>query len=241
MNILKSVPQAIFCFPFRKTLNIFINNNINKCKLKMVKIIEQSFEILSDIDNDKILRDIELAARTCYKSEDKISTDSHKKLVAKLIEMNHFAMLEHAVLRVKFVTNRGVTHELVRHRLASYAQESTRYCNYSKDKFGSEISVIKPVWVDENPKLKEIWLKAMENAEKSYMEMIQNGAVAQQAREVLPIDTKTEIVVTANIREWRHIFTLRCSVKAHPQIRELMVGLREELKKKVAILFDDLK
>jgi thymidylate synthase (FAD) len=207
----------------------------------MVKIVEQSFEILSEIDNDRILRDIELAARTCYKSEDKISGDSHIKLVSKLIELNHSAMLEHAVLRVKFITNRGVTHELVRHRMASYAQESTRYCNYSKNKFGSEISVIKPVWTDEKPKLKKIWLKAMQNAEKSYMEMTENGALAQEARELLPIDTKTEIVVTANIREWRHIFALRCSKKAHPQIRKVMIDLREELKKKIPILFDDLK
>jgi thymidylate synthase (FAD) len=207
----------------------------------MVKIVEQSFEILSDIDDDKILRDIELAARTCYKSEDKISEDSHKKLVAKLIELNHSAMLEHAILRVKFITNRGVTHELVRHRLASYAQESTRYCNYSTNKFGNEISVIKPVWIDEKPQLKEIWLKAMENAEKSYLEMIKNGAVAQEARELLPIDTKTEIVVTTNIREWRHIFSLRCSSGAHPQIRVLMIGLRDELQKKIPILFDNLK
>jgi len=207
----------------------------------MVKIIEQGFVILSDIDNDKILRDIELAARTCYKSEDKISEDSHIKLVSKLIELNHSAMLEHAILRVKFITNRGVTHELVRHRMASYAQESTRYCNYSKNKFGNEISVINPVWADEKPKLKRIWLKAMENAEKSYMEMIENGALAQEARELLPIDTKTEIVVTANIREWRHIFSLRCSKKAHPQIRKVMVDLREELKKKIPILFDNLE
>jgi thymidylate synthase (FAD) len=182
---------------------------------------------------------IELAARTCYKSEDKITEDSHIKLIKKLIEMGHHAMLEHASASIKFICDRGVTHELVRHHLCAYAQESTRYCNYGKDKFSAEISAIQP------PDLKEeiqyaSWIEACRCAEKNYLIMVTAGCPPQIARSVLPTCLKTEIVCTANLREWRHIFSLRLSIKARPQIKEIMRVALSLLKMECPTVFADI-
>jgi thymidylate synthase (FAD) len=209
----------------------------------MVKVISQSYEILTPIDGVAILKGIELAARTCYKSEGMITKneESAKKLVKKLVENEHFAMVEHGQnITVKFITDRGVSHELVRHRLASFAQESTRYCNYAKDSFGNEITVILPV-LDEKlyDEFMPIWINAMKTAEKEYLTLINLRYSPQLARSVLPNSLKTEIVVSANIREWRHILELRTSQAAHPQIRALMIPLLIEFKRRIPILFDD--
>jgi thymidylate synthase (FAD) len=204
----------------------------------MVKILKPSFEILTPIDGIAILKLIELAGRTCYKSHDLITPDSARAFVEKVAKRGHESVIEHYNITVRFVCNRGFTHELVRHRLASYSQESTRYCNYTKDKFGNEITVIKPFEVAEGTKEYDIWKAAMESSEKSYFAMIEAGSKPENARGVLPIDIKTEIVATANIREWRHIFRMRTSPAAHPSMRELMMPLQEEFRRTIPVLFD---
>lgn len=195
---------------------------------------------MTTIDGVSILQSIELAGRTCYKSEDKITANSAASFIERIIASGHHSVIEHINITVKFICDRGVTHELVRHRLASYSQESTRYANYSKDKFGKEITVIKPpFWSEDSSEYAE-WRKAMEYAERSYMRLIGIGARPEQARSVLPNSLKTEIVMTCNIREWRHVLNLRCSKEAHPQIREIMLPLLSELHDKVPVVFDDI-
>jgi thymidylate synthase (FAD) len=198
---------------------------------------------MSCIDRQTILEGIELAGRTCYKSEDRISSDSASKFIKILISRGHESVLEHENISVRFVCDRGVSHELVRHRLASFSQESTRYCNYGKDEDG--ITFIIPPFFHENGddvrSDDEItWLKAMEFAEHSYLSLLEEGWTPQQARAVLPNSLKTEIVVTANIREWRTIFKQRTSIAAHPQMRELMLPLLRELTNALPELFCDI-
>lgn len=209
-----------------------------------MKIINAGYEFITPIDGDTITKRIEQCARTCYKSEDKITEGSAEKLIRNLVKNGHEAMLEHCSFTVKFTVDRGVSHELVRHRIASFAQESTRYCCYTKDKFGSEITVIKPCFWDEDDNFSgnyATWKSAMLQAEQHYFQLIKNGATAQEARSVLPNSLKTEIVVTANIREWRNILKLRTSTAAHPQIREVMIPLLKELQDKVPVLFEDIQ
>lgn len=210
-----------------------------------MKIVEPKYEILTDISKSgvKELQQIERVARVCYKSEDKIVPDgsSAKKLVGFLVKQGHEAMLEHSQLSVLFTCDRGVANELVRHRIASFAQESTRYCNYSKDKFGSEIQVIMPTFIKNADEPTRIaWTESMYAIEKQYMQLLEHGFRPEQARCVLPLCLKTEIVVTANLREWRNIFKLRTPVAAHPQMRELMCPLLKELQKKIPVIFDDI-
>lgn len=222
-----------------------------------MNVMNASFEILTPISEGGLdeLKHIERIGRVCYKSEGNITEDgeSAKKFVKMLIEHDHCAMIEHSSLSVKFIVDRGVTHELVRHRIASFAQESTRYVNYSKDKFGNQINVINiKDGINLDTKMKNLdaktigvimaeWLTAMRDAEMHYMKMIELGATPQIARSVLPTSTKTEITVTANYREWRNIFKLRTPYAAHPQIREVMIPLLKELKTKLPIIFDDIK
>ena len=209
-----------------------------------MRIIEPSYEILTEISEGgvKELQHIEKIGRVCYKSEDKITEDgeSAKNFVKMLISRGHEAMIEHSSLSVKFTVDRGVSHELVRHRIASFAQESTRYCNYSKDKFGNEITVIKPLFFEEGTQNYLSWQMAMEDAEEHYFAMIERGATPQEARSVLPNSTKTEITITANYREWRNFFKLRTAKAAHPQMQEVTIPLLKELKTKLPIIFDDI-
>jgi thymidylate synthase (FAD) len=211
----------------------------------MPQIIVASYEILSYPED--VLQRIEKAARTCYKSEDKITSDSAEKLVRNLIKRGHMAMIEFGGdVTVKFVSNRGFTHEMVRHRLCSFAQESTRYCNYGKGKFGNEITVCDPVEMlnmrimDDGVRgrILRALLASWVRAEADYLELIDLGAPAEVAREVLPIGTKAEIVVEANVREWMHIFSQRASNKAHPRMRELMLPLLAEFQELMPIIFD---
>lgn len=204
------------------------------------------------IEGHKILKHIEKIARTCYKSEDLINDESAEKMIKKLIKMNHLAMIEHASVSVLFTCDRGVTHEIVRHRVASYAQESTRYVNYSKDKFGNEIGYIDIAGgIALDTKMKDIpvetidaiiseWNQACIDAEKHYMKMLELGATPQIARSVLNNSTKSDINVTMNLREWRHFFELRCDSPAHPQMRELVIPLLKEMSEVIPIVFDDL-
>lgn len=205
-----------------------------------MKIINASTEILTPASD--IERIIELAGRTCYKSEDKITDDSCKAFVAKIRSINHESVLEHGSVTVRFIVDRGVSHELVRHRLASFSQESTRYCNYSKDKFGGEITVIDPfpAFPDMSYECWAEWKLGCEHDERSYFKMLELNAKPQLARSKLPTSLKTEVVMTANPREWRHVFKLRCAEAAHPQMREVMLPLRAEFIGRWPALFGDL-
>jgi thymidylate synthase (FAD) len=205
-----------------------------------MKIIDPSFEILSEIDGDKILKLIEVAGRTCYKSENKITDESAKTFVNMICNVHkHHSVLEHFSFTVKFITDRAVTHELVRHRIASFSQESQRYVNYGSEKNGSGITFVRPTFYD-NKELFDEWFDAMKDAETRYLTLLSKGAKPELARTVLPNSTKTEIVVTANLREWIHILTLRTSIQAHPDIRYLMTALLDDLKKRIPVVFDTL-
>lgn len=208
-----------------------------------MRAIKAYTQIYNDFDGQKILQKIEAAARTCYKSEGKIQEGSAEKLVTGLIKSGHEAMLEHASVTVKFVVDRGISHELVRHRLASFAQESTRYCNYSKDDFGSDITFIIPEYLEYKSEDWNIWKNTMELCEDAYFKMLDFGLSPQQARAVLPNSLKTEVVMTANLREWRHFFKLRAlgtTGKPHPQMLEVTVPLLEDFKQMIPVVFDDL-
>ena len=207
-----------------------------------MKIVEPKYEILTDISEGGIkeLQQIERVARVCYKSEDKITEGSAEKFIGMVLKSGHESVLEHEKLTVKFICDRGVTHEIVRHRIASYSQESTRYCNYSKDKFGNELTFIRPCfWTDDSEEY-AVWKQAMEEIEKTYVKLISLGAKPEEARSILPNSLKTEIVCTMNLREWRHFFRLRTAERAHPQIREISVALLDELKKRIPVIFDDI-
>lgn len=208
-----------------------------------MQAIKAYTQIYNDFDGQKMLEKIEQVARTCYKSEGKIQEGSAAKMVASLIKSGHEAMLEHASVTVKFVVDRGISHELVRHRLASFAQESTRYCNYSKDDFGSEITFIIPEYLEYKSEGWNIWKESMKQVEDAYFKMLDFGLSPQQARAVLPNSLKTEVVMTANLREWRHFFKLRAlgtTGKPHPQMLEVTVPLLEDMKNLIPVVFDDL-
>ncbi len=205
-----------------------------------MRIIPPSFEIISELDGNAMLRNIELCGRVCYKSEDRITQGSAEKFVSMILKSGHESVLEHEKITVKLICDRGVTHEIVRHRIASYSQESTRYCNYSKDKFGAEITFIRPFFWSEDDEKYGVWKRTMENIEKAYFELIEMGAKPEEARSILPNSVKTEIVMTMNIREWRHFFRLRTSPKAHPQMRECAVPLLEKFKQELPVLFNDI-
>lgn len=209
-----------------------------------MKIIKPFATILTPISEGGIkeLQFIEQAARTCYKSEDKITQDgeSAKALIKRLISSGHEAMLEHSSLSVKFVVDRGVSHEIVRHRLFSFAQESTRYCNYSKGKFGSELTFIEPCFWRGDQLCYDWWHFVCSKAEHYYLEMLKAGATPQEARTILPNSTATELVVTGNYREWRHFLKLRTAEAAHPQMREVTIPLLAELQRRIPIVFDDI-
>lgn len=207
-----------------------------------MKIINASYEILTPINGEQILKDIEKIGRTCYKSENLITEDSSRIFVRNLIKRGHEAMLEHNNITVRFICDRGVSHELVRHRLASFAQESTRYCNYSKDKFGNELTFIKPCFWNNETNVNYLnWENVLKNVECAYFSMLKCGATPQEARSILPNSLKTEVVMSANIRELRHFFKLRCDKVAHPQMRELAIPLCKELQEKIPVIFDDIK
>lgn len=206
-----------------------------------MKIVNPGFEIMTPINGKEILKSIEAAGRVCYKSEEKITDGSAEKFVANIIKRGHEAVLEHQSITVKFICDRGVSHEIVRHRIAAYCQESTRYCNYSKDGFGNEISVIKPCYLDNDSAGYNIWADSCRISERAYLNMLEEGYTPQEARAVLPNSLKTEVVMTADLREWRHFFKLRCSPAAHPQMREVACALLVRFKELVPIVFDDIE
>ncbi|MDD2806504.1 MAG: FAD-dependent thymidylate synthase [Elusimicrobiales bacterium] len=206
-------------------------------------IIIKPFILIEDaVVGLDMLKRIEKAGRTCYKSEDRITNDSAEAFVKMLIKRGHETVLEHEKITVRVVCDRGVSHEIVRHRIASYSQESTRYCNYSKEKHGNELTVIKPCFWSTDADLEKykIWKSSMEHSELSYLKLLGLGATAQEARSVLPNSLKTEIVMTMNLREWRHFFKLRTTSAAHPQMREIACPLLEEFKKLLPVVFEDI-
>lgn len=227
-----------------------------------MRIIKAGYEVLSDVENNQgmqMLKHIEQIGRTCYKSEDKITDTSCLGFVGGLIKRGHEAMIEHASITVKFTVDRGVSHEIVRHRIASYAQESTRYCNYSKDKFGSGVTYIDINRTIENDVamqkgltdgtitpnqlvlIIEEWVSACQDAERHYLKMLELGASPNVARSVLNNSTKTEINVTMNLREWRAFFKLRTEIVAHPAMREVTIPLLADLKNMIPVVFDDIE
>ena len=231
-----------------------------------MRLIKPKVEILDNLNGTDILKRIEQVARTCYKSEDKISEDdsSARKLVTNLINSKHEAMLEFVDITVKFTCDRITSQSIVRHRIASFAQESTRYCNYSKDKFGNELTYIIPSWLSipegdytwwdgdwvnmdkleinlpDDDNSTNTWLHHLKEAEYSYNILVDRGWKPQQARMVLPMSIKTEINMKCNLREWRHFFNLRCSQAAHPDIRVLALDLLKQFHEVIPIIFDDL-
>lgn len=212
-----------------------------------MKLIKPSFEILEIMGGlFTPLELIEVAGRTCYKSESRINKESSHQFVQNLNKRGHESVLEHSAMVVRFIVDRGVSHELVRHRLCAFSQESTRYCNYK-----GGVTFIIPPWIDieegeyttlnyfEGPESIR-WGYAMITCEKEYIELLILGQTPQQARTVLPNSLKTEIVVTTNFREWKHIFKLRTSKAAHPQMREIMIPLLNEVKETIPIIFDSI-
>lgn len=197
-----------------------------------MKVIDQSIEIMDITQNP--LQLIEMCGRVCYKSEDKITSDSAERFVRQIIKSGHESVLEHAKATVKVICDRGVSHEIVRHRLASYSQESTRYCNYSGD-----VTFIIPPFTDSARY--SAWLLAMRDAEEKYRLLIDRGAKPEEARSVLPNSLKTELVMTMNLREWRHFFKMRLSKRAHPQMREVASLIYTELRRLIPVVFDDLE
>lgn len=216
----------------------------------MIKL-NAKYEI-EEFDGIEMLKRIEKAGRICYKSEDRITDDSCLTFAKMLIGKCHGAMLEHSQISVKFIVDRGVTHELVRHRVASFAQESQRYCNYSNDKHDNNVKYIDIApSIALDSKMKDMeqskidliyneWISACEDAERHYLRMIELGATPQIARSVLNNSTKTEIIITANIREWRHFFGLRADTPAHPSVREITIPLLLDLQSRIPVVFDDI-
>ena len=208
-----------------------------------MKIINPGFEIVGLEDGVELVKRIEMAGRVCYKTEGKITADSYKTLVRRWIDCGHLSTIEHEKVTVRVICDRGVTHEIVRHRIGSYSQESTRYCNYAKGRFGEEITVINPSFFGgKGGVVKQgIWAFAMKVAEEQYMALVENGASPQEARSVLPNSLKTEIVMTFNMREWRHFFILRTTKACHPQMRQVAIALLIAFKRRIPILFDDIE
>lgn len=213
-----------------------------------MKIILPSIEIIDMDEYSAILQKIERIGRICYKSEENITDVSAERFIANLVKRGHESVIEHENISIRLICDRGVTHEIVRHRIASYSQESTRYCNYSNEKFDSQISVIDiasgfsyDLNNEVDAKKYKIWNDAMEASEKYYFELLKLGATPQEARSVLPNSLKTEIMITMNLREWRHFFRLRLSHGAHPQMREVANLIFEEFKKRLPIFFRDVK
>lgn len=205
-----------------------------------MKIIRPQVDLITTIDEKSILQHLEECGRICYKSENRIGDGSAEKFVKGIINRGHEAVIEHAFFTAKFVCDRGVSHEIVRHRLASYCQESTRYCNYAGEKFGSEITVIEPCYLTRNTEAYYAWESLCLCSESAYFDMLDYGCSPQEARAVLPTSLKTELVMTANIREWRHFLRLRCGQAAHPQMREVALMLLEICKREAPVLFGDI-
>ena len=206
-----------------------------------MKIIEPSVELIDDFDATAVMKKLERAGRVCYKSEGNIKDDSAEKFIRGIIKRGHESVIEHATVSFKIICDRGVTHEIVRHRLASYSQESTRFCDYTAGKFGGELTFIKPCFWHEDDENFKLWQDTMALVEKNYSALRAGGARPEEARSILPNSLKTEIFVTMNLREWRHFLKLRTAKAAHPQMREVALKIYKILAEKLPAVFDDIK
>ena len=206
-----------------------------------MKIVETSWNFEEDISGTEILKKLERAGRTCYKSEDKITDESAIKFVDMLVNnYKHESVIEHASVSVRVICDRGISHEIIRHRLGSYSQESTRYCNYSKNKFGKEITVVKPKHLEnKDPDDNFFWVTCMRRAQEDYFNALDRGWTPQEARGILPTEVKTEIVITYNLRQWRHFFKMRCGKSAHPQLRAVTISMLKGFREYIPVIFDD--
>lgn len=205
-----------------------------------MRVVNQRVSLESELDGSEAMRLIERAGRVCYKSEGNIADGSADKFIRNIIRRGHESVIEHVSVTFKVICDRGVSHEFVRHRIASYSQESTRYCNYASDKFSNELTFIRPCfWTDDDPNYK-LWTETMSRLEKVYLELLSNGASPQEARSILPNSLKTELFVTMNLREWRHFLRLRTSEAAHPQMREVAKMIGAILVEKLPIVFGDI-
>ena len=215
-----------------------------------MKLLDAKYEILTDIDSDKIMMNLGTYAGVCYKGiNSNPNIETAKRVISNCIKDGHESVIEHEKITVRFFVDRGITHELVRHRLASFTQESTRYCNYSNDKFGNDVTFIDIHDVVHNClsydseatiAILNEWYNACRDSEKHYFRMLQLGASPQIARSVLNNSTAATIIVTANLREWRTILKLRTASNAHPQMIEIMHPLLQELKTKLPVIFGDI-
>lgn len=205
-----------------------------------MKIIEPSIEV-QNFNGEQIMKNIERACRTCYRSEDKISDESYKTLLKNCITRGHESVMEHEKVTVRMVCDIGVYKDLTRHRIASFSIESTRYCNYGKDKFDNEIKFIKPCNIDEDSDLYAFWKHTMERIEMNYLHMVEHKATPDQMRMILPHSTAAEVCMTANIREWRHILDLRTKKMTHPSIRQILIPLLILFKTEMPELFGDIE
>ena len=205
-----------------------------------MRVISPSFEIINRPDGQEVLNHLELCGRVCYKSESGIGEGSAERLVRHMLSRGHESPIEHYSVSVRVICDRGVSHEWVRHRLASYSQESTRYCNYSQDKFGNELTFIKPYFAEPHTALYSTWVIAMAEAEKAYFDLLDFGAKPEDARSVLPNSIKTEFICTMNLREWRHFCSLRCAPAAHPAMREISIPLLAEFREMLPVVFEDI-
>ena len=202
-------------------------------------LVEPSFHIEKDLTGDQILRNIERWGRKAYKSENKITNTSHLKFAELIRNKKHWPVFERGVVAVNFICDRGISHEIVRHRLASYLQESTRYCNYSLDKFMNSITLC-PMLDNLNDFQVERRRSLYKLIEKVYLNEIAEGVSPQQARDNLPTCLKTELGMQCNLVEWRHFFKMRCSPSAHPHLRKITVELLGAMKAYIPIVFNDL-
>lgn len=206
-----------------------------------MRIIEPSVEILTPLDAETVYKHLERCGRVCYKSEGKTAPGSAEKFLKRIVMSGHESVLEHFSVTFKVICDRAVSHQIVRHRIASYSQESQRYCNYTKEGFGRSVTFIRPAWIEKHAELYGVWQNACRNAEDAYFCLIDSGCAPQQSRAVLPNCTKTEIVCTMNIRELRHFLKLRTSKAADPAIREVAKMLLSKTKEAIPVLFDDIE
>ena len=204
-----------------------------------MRLVEPWIEV-ENFDGVKIMKRIERACRTCYRSEDKISEESYKNLLTNCLNRGHESVLEHEKITVRIYSDIGTYKDLTRHRFASFSVESTRYCSYNKDKYGNEIAVVNPVYI-EDKEVFETWKKAIEDMEKAYMKMKELGASTDMCREILPHSTAAEYTMTANIREWKHILELRTTNHVHPAIRQVLIPLLLLFKEQMPEIFGDIE
>ena len=195
-----------------------------------MQVIKSSVELVNPMSYKEALNITELATRVCYKSEDKMKEGSAEKLIKGIIKSKHFGCLEHVNLTVKFICDRACSHQLVRHRLMSFNQKSQRYCKEDN------LEVIKPEGLENT----SLWLESCRQAENAYAELIRRGEKPEVARGVLPNSTATEIYATANLREWRHFFELRCHRTAQRDIRSLALSLLCQMFKQYPVFFEDM-